>query len=63
MPLDLLLEAIVAGVLLGAFYAAVSVGLSLAFGLLEVHLDGDYNVVGQQADEDGPNDKDGPNDD
>jgi hypothetical protein len=30
---------------------------------LEVHLDGDYNVVGQQADEDGPNDKDGPNDD
>ncbi len=23
---------------------------------LEVHLDGDYNVVGQQADEDGPND-------
>jgi branched-chain amino acid transport system permease protein len=36
MPLDLLFEAIVAGVLLGAFYAAVSVGLSLAFGLLEV---------------------------
>jgi len=30
---------------------------------LEVHLDGDYNVVGQQADEDGPNDNDGPNDD
>ena len=30
---------------------------------LEVHLDGDYNVVGQAADEDGPNDKDGPNDD
>jgi uncharacterized membrane protein YkoI len=30
---------------------------------LEVHLDGDLNVVGQQADEDGPNDKDGPNDD
>jgi hypothetical protein len=30
---------------------------------LEVHLDGDYNLVGQQADEDGPNDKDGPNDD
>jgi uncharacterized membrane protein YkoI len=23
---------------------------------LEVHLDGDYNVVGQEADEDGPND-------
>jgi Peptidase propeptide and YPEB domain len=30
---------------------------------LEVHLDGDYNVVGQQADDDGPNDNDGPNDD
>jgi outer membrane lipoprotein SlyB len=30
---------------------------------LEVHLDGDYNLVGQQADEDGPSDKDGPNDD
>ena len=30
---------------------------------LEVHLDGDYNVVGQEADEDGPNDNDGPNDD
>jgi hypothetical protein len=30
---------------------------------VEVHLDGDYKVVGQQADEDGPNDNDGPNDD
>ncbi|HET6662481.1 MAG TPA: PepSY domain-containing protein [Rubrobacter sp.] len=30
---------------------------------LEVHLDGDYNVVGQAADEDGSNDNDGPNDD
>jgi uncharacterized membrane protein YkoI len=30
---------------------------------LEVHLDGDYNVVGQEPDEDGPNDNDGPNDD
>jgi hypothetical protein len=30
---------------------------------LEVHLDGDYNVVGQEADEDGSNDEDGPNDD
>jgi hypothetical protein len=30
---------------------------------VEVHLDGDYKVVGQEADEDGPNDKDGPNDD
>ena len=30
---------------------------------VEVHLDGDYNVVGQEADEDAPNDEDGPNDD
>jgi uncharacterized membrane protein YkoI len=30
---------------------------------VEVHLDGDYNVVGQEADEDGTNDEDGPNDD
>ena len=30
---------------------------------LEVHLDGGYDVVGQEPDEDGPNDNDGPNDD
>lgn len=36
MPLELLLEAIVAGILLGCFYAAVSIGLSVAFGLLDV---------------------------
>jgi len=30
---------------------------------VEVHLDRDLNVVGQKADEDGPNDSDGPNDD
>ena len=30
---------------------------------LEVHLDGDYDVVGKEADGDGPNDEDGPNDD
>ena len=33
MPLDLLFEAIIGGVLLGCFYAAVSMGLSVAFGL------------------------------
>src|SRR5712692_9818249 len=33
---ELLLEAIVFGVLLGCFYAAVSIGLSVAFGLLDV---------------------------
>ena len=30
---------------------------------VEVHLDGNYKVVGQEADEDGLNDEDGANDD
>ncbi len=34
--LDLLLDAVVLGLLLGCFYAAVSVGLSISFGLLDV---------------------------
>jgi branched-chain amino acid transport system permease protein len=34
--LDLLLEAVLFGLLLGCFYAAVSLGLSVAFGLLDV---------------------------
>lgn len=33
---ELLLESLVFGVLLGCFYAAVSIGLSVAFGLLDV---------------------------
>ncbi len=33
---DLLLDAVVFGILLGCFYAAVSIGLSVAFGLLDV---------------------------
>jgi branched-chain amino acid transport system permease protein len=33
---DLLLEAVVFGTLLGCFYAAVSIGLSVSFGLLDV---------------------------
>ena len=36
MPLDLLLEGILFGILLGCFYAAVSMGLSVSFGLLDV---------------------------
>jgi branched-chain amino acid transport system permease protein len=36
LPLELLVEAVLAGVLLGGFYAAVSVGLSVAFGLIDV---------------------------
>lgn len=34
--LELLIDAIVLGVLLGCFYAAVSLGLSISFGLLDV---------------------------
>jgi branched-chain amino acid transport system permease protein len=34
--LDLLFEAVIFGVLLGCFYAAVSIGLSVSFGLLDV---------------------------
>ena len=30
---------------------------------VEVHLDSKYNVVGQEADDDGTNDEDGPNED
>jgi branched-chain amino acid transport system permease protein len=33
---ELLIEAVLSGILLGCFYAAVSLGLSVAFGLLEV---------------------------
>src|SRR5438552_7497204 len=36
IPLDLLLEAVLFGILLGGFYAAVSMGLSVSFGLLDV---------------------------
>ena len=36
MPAELIIEALIAGVLLGCFYAAVSLGLSVAFGLLDI---------------------------
>ena len=36
ISMDLLLNAVVLGVLLGCFYAAVSLGLSVSFGLLDV---------------------------
>jgi len=36
IPADLLLEAVLFGILLGCFYAAVSMGLSVSFGLLDV---------------------------
>jgi branched-chain amino acid transport system permease protein len=35
-PLDLLANAIVAGVLLGGFYAAVTSGITIAFGILDI---------------------------
>jgi branched-chain amino acid transport system permease protein len=36
LSLDLLVNAIVAGVLLGGFYAAVSVGVTISFGMLDI---------------------------
>jgi branched-chain amino acid transport system permease protein len=36
LSLDLFLNALVAGLLLGGFYAAVSLGISMAFGLLDI---------------------------
>src|ERR1700675_5067438 len=35
-PTALALNAIIAGLLLGGFYAAVSVGISISFGMLDV---------------------------
>ena len=36
VPLDLLINAIIAGLLLGGFYAGVTVGISISFGMLDV---------------------------
>jgi branched-chain amino acid transport system permease protein len=36
VSLDLLLSAIVAGILLGGFYAAMTVGVSISFGMLDI---------------------------
>ena len=36
MSVDLLINAIIAGVLLGGFYAAVTVGISISFGILDI---------------------------
>ena len=36
MTFDLLINAIIAGVLIGGFYAAVTVGVSISFGILDV---------------------------
>ena len=34
--LDLLANALVAGIMLGGFYAAVSIGISISFGMLDI---------------------------
>jgi branched-chain amino acid transport system permease protein len=36
VPFELLIDAVVLGVMVGCFYAAVSIGLSISFGLLDV---------------------------
>jgi branched-chain amino acid transport system permease protein len=36
IPYDLLINALIAGLLLGAFYAAVTVGISISFGILDI---------------------------
>ena len=36
IPLDLAVNAIVAGLLLGGFYAAVTVGVTISFGMLDI---------------------------
>src|ERR1700754_3551945 len=36
IPYDLLINALVAGLLLGGFYAAVTVGISISFGILDI---------------------------
>src|SRR4029077_5701846 len=36
IPFDLLINALVAGLLLGAFYAAVTIGVSISFGMLDI---------------------------
>ena len=44
--------------------AAYGVEIRLADGrVVEVELDEDFDVIGEEADDDGPNDRDGPNDD
>ena len=36
IQMDLLLNAVIAGILLGGFYAAVTVGISISFGILDI---------------------------
>jgi len=36
LSVELLINAIIAGLLLGGFYAAVTVGISISFGILDI---------------------------
>src|ERR1700741_3808924 len=36
IPYELLVNAIIAGLLLGGFYAAVTIGVSISFGILDI---------------------------
>src|SRR5204863_5921254 len=36
IPYDLIINALTAGLLLGAFYAAVTIGISISFGILDI---------------------------
>ena len=36
MSFDLLINALIAGILLGGFYAAVTIGISISFGILDI---------------------------
>jgi branched-chain amino acid transport system permease protein len=36
VPIDLLINAVIAGLLLGGFYAAVTIGVSISFGILDI---------------------------
>src|SRR5262249_44319241 len=36
IPYELLINAIIAGLLLGGFYAAVTIGVSISFGILDI---------------------------
>ena len=36
IPLDLAINAIVVGLLLGGFYAAVTIGVTISFGMLDI---------------------------
>jgi branched-chain amino acid transport system permease protein len=36
IPVDLLINAVVAGLLIGGFYASVTAGISISFGMLDI---------------------------